>query len=128
MRNMERPPLEFMATDRPADDVETLVRAFFRSEVPSPWPELSLPVAEPSARPRNRGQWQRRLLLAACVAFLFLTTLSLSGSFREKDGPAARSLHGATATRRFPVPDFPELRGKAKARDEAKEQPTAPNR
>lgn len=103
MRNMERPPLEVIAGDRSADDVDGLLREFFRSEMPKSWPELKLP-AGPGPEVGRGLRVPSRWLLAASVVLLLATSLALTASFREKQGTAVRPSSRSTATRAFPLP------------------------
>lgn len=111
---MDRPPLRVIAADQPAGEVEELVRAFFRSELPNPWPELAVPPTASEARPRDQWSWRSRILLAASVAFLLVSTLALADRFRDQGGPAAIP-RGATAAARFPAAPGVPVRDKAPA-------------
>jgi hypothetical protein len=66
------------------DELDALLHAFFRAEMPNPWPQLKAPVpasldettkAPPSSWSRSRS----RFALAASVALLMLTSWWLSG-------------------------------------------------
>ena len=68
------------------DELEGMLRSFFRAEVPDPWPMMKAP-AEPVVvklpKPR-RSTWLRigpRLAIAASVAFLLLGYLALGSIF-----------------------------------------------
>lgn len=69
-------------------ELDEVLRAFYRSEMPHPWPELKLPVAETalplprSERRHRRSLWNSRFALAASIALLLLGSLLLSGAFR----------------------------------------------
>jgi hypothetical protein len=92
---MEPPVAGWRGPGSPGDDREALLRAFFRAELPHPWPNLSPP--EPAAMPARNGlarqkalgRWlpalgagvRSRLALAATVGLLLLGTLLLSGRF-----------------------------------------------
>ncbi|HJT78424.1 MAG TPA: hypothetical protein VJ739_14570 [Gemmataceae bacterium] len=81
----------------PGDDPEAQLRAFFRAEMPHPWPGLTPPdyvTPLPSrngtgAAPGKRLRWlpalragvRSRLALAATIGLLLLGTLLLSGRF-----------------------------------------------
>jgi hypothetical protein len=72
---------------RPSDDLDGLLRAFYRSEVPDPWPVLK-PPAEPTSRsgysgPRRWPLQSSRWVLAASVALLLIGQLFLSARFSE---------------------------------------------
>jgi hypothetical protein len=79
MSLLEPPPL------RPGDDLDGLLRAYFRKEMPSPWPAPKLPPVRtlPFSRPgtARRPLVGSRLALAAAVALLLLGSLLLPGKF-----------------------------------------------
>lgn len=83
--NVERSP---MSSRRPGgwpNDVDDLLRDFFRAEMPNPWPEIQLPEVDAPAKPlATRGylSWSRGVL-AASVLFLLLGQMALSGRFAE---------------------------------------------
>jgi hypothetical protein len=104
MSNVD-PPLDVRKPGRPPGDLDGLLRAFFRAEMPHPWPAAQIPE-QPSpflqrngtaahlngedrrpagiaARlaPRSWTKVRSRLALAASVALLLLGTLLLSGKF-----------------------------------------------
>jgi hypothetical protein len=69
---------------RPPEDLDALLRAYFRSEMPEPWPTLQPPadVVPPPARkrwPMNASRW----VLAASVALLLVGQVVLSGKFTD---------------------------------------------
>jgi hypothetical protein len=77
-----RPPLDANGVGHGGDDLDEVLSAFFRSEMPSPWPQLQLPeqasparppvrLARPAPAPSSRP-WLRspRFALAASVALL----------------------------------------------------------
>jgi hypothetical protein len=73
------------------DEVDDLLRAFFRSEMPDPWPAwspskppASLPT--PAPRPRLRPLFRSRFTLAASVAILLIGQLWLLGSYKKNAG------------------------------------------
>jgi hypothetical protein len=123
-------------------DVEGLLRAYFRSEMPHPWPRAPLPAARPLVA---TSLWQRtrpRLALAACVALLLTGYLSLAGSFPREQGPSgALPLNGhvigdrpshKSRSVRPPLQPRQKLQDSSKAAEpEAQEQPewllTAPD-
>lgn len=76
------------ATDfQRSDDLDEMLSAFYKSEMPHPWPALQLPAAEatlPLVRSERKlpSLWNSRFALAASVALLLLGTLLLSGAFR----------------------------------------------
>lgn len=75
-------------TDASHDELDQTLRAFYRSEMPHPWPALQLPVVSetplslPHARRQRRPLWNSRFALAASIALLLLGSLLLSGAFR----------------------------------------------
>jgi len=90
---------EHTGEDRP-DETDRLLTAYFRSEVPSPWPSLPTPGSTRVATAvRNHHLTQSRLMLAASIATLLigswlLTGLRLgSGNFVR--GPGASVHEGA---------------------------------
>jgi hypothetical protein len=74
---------------QPADDLDGLLRNFFRSEMPDPWP--APPSVTAAGRPAERGarptvsrRWFRhggRFALAAGVLFFLLGYLALTSAF-----------------------------------------------
>src|SRR5215218_9643248 len=69
----------------PEQDVDQLLGAFFKSEIPDPWPAFEPPVRRTlpfrPAPQRRRFVLGSRLALAASVAGLMLCGWLLSGSF-----------------------------------------------
>jgi hypothetical protein len=95
------PPNRHPAGDGPPDDLDRLLRAFFRREVPTPWPRWKAPAAASLARVRG-PLTTSRLALAASVAALLAGGWLLGP--RLPTPPAPDSLQDGAAT----VP--PELR------------------
>jgi hypothetical protein len=101
----EPSPVDWPNRGRPPEDPDGLLRAFFRAELPHPWPgcgrpEVSAPVLGANGtgpgrpRPREttpplRPALRSRLALAAAALLLLLGTLALSGQFRTDtpEGP-----------------------------------------
>ena len=85
MRFVELPPL------KPSDDLEALLRAFFRSQMPPSWPSPRLPLASvmPLRRPPRIGSSliRSRWALAASVALLLLSSLLLPSRFTHDVNP-----------------------------------------
>lgn len=109
MNVTERNPREF---DYPELDV--LLRNFFRSEMPDPWPELKAPVEVkfPPARstPRRWSSIRGKLALAASVAVLMVGSWCLSGGTPDySQGPEPSLGDPGQANNRF-LQDF--LNGK----------------
>jgi hypothetical protein len=68
------------------DDVDGLLRAFYKAEMPNPWPPLEAPAARNVVLPfrpaaKRFPMLRTRLALAACVAFLVAGPLALSAYF-----------------------------------------------
>jgi hypothetical protein len=79
------------------DDLDRILTAYFRSEVPSPWPSLPTPgTTQPAAVFRSHRLLQSRLVLAASIATLLLGSWLLTG---KRLGPANSgvSLHEGAA-------------------------------
>jgi hypothetical protein len=97
------PPTVGRGGNGSGDELDTLLRAFFQSEMPHPWPALSLPETEEQARPvvpltpAPSHPWvpvHSRLALAASVGLL------LAGSWF-----LAEQFHTAAPGDRPPPPD-----------------------
>jgi hypothetical protein len=91
--NVEKPPLNPRRFERRPDDVDGLLRAFFRAKMPDPWPALKVP-ARPVSRPlpssRRRPWWGSRFALAATVALCLAGSALLAGLF-PASGPVMPS-------------------------------------
>lgn len=78
-------PMDHRDPELPADALDQLIRAFYRAEMPDPWPALKLPTATASAPapPRERVHpWlSGRMALAASVVLLLCGTWYLAGLF-----------------------------------------------
>jgi hypothetical protein len=79
--------------EQPRDDVDRLLRDFFRAEMPDPWPELSPPEALPlrpmKARTNRWAGLRRRFAVAASVGLVLVGYLFLARAFpgTSSDGP-----------------------------------------
>jgi hypothetical protein len=62
----------------PTDDVDGVLRAFFKKEMPTPWPKAPVVVAK---TPKGWPMMRSRLALAASVGLLALGLSSLAGAF-----------------------------------------------
>ncbi len=77
---------------RPADELDGLLRAYFRAELPHPWP------AAPGTASSRRGvtpawqRWHRHLALAAAVSFFLAGSFLLTRGFPEVKPGAAPTL------------------------------------
>lgn len=71
-------------TGLPECDVDAVLRRFYRSEMPAPWPVLKPPQAH-DAGWRTTSWWRvgRRLVLSAAGVVLFAGYLSLAGRFHD---------------------------------------------
>ena len=72
----ERPRLDLRRSGRLGDDLDGLLRDFFRAQLPEPWPALKPPAALPlrllpPAAPRW-SRWRSRFALAASVGLLMV--------------------------------------------------------
>jgi hypothetical protein len=110
------PPVDWQTSGRLGPDPDGLLRAFYRSEMPDPWPAFRRPNDQPRSavagpppagrtphhgtaprarRPRLATAVRGRLALAAAAAVLLLGTLLLAGRFHGSpaelpyDGPPA---------------------------------------
>ncbi len=84
------------------DDLDRSLRAFFRAEMPNPWPSLEAPLSRPSVlssrlAPATTTAWNSRYALAASVAALIFGTFLLSGSFRTDGMPSIPLPRGGDA-------------------------------
>ena len=106
MNFVTRPPIDANGVGHGPDDLDEALFAFFRSEMPNPWPQLKLPSRIPSAPPvrlptavpsPSRRPWFRspRFALAASVTLLIggyavmsaaLTPPTLDTTILEKAG------------------------------------------
>jgi hypothetical protein len=95
MRISEPPTVDRAGKGNPGDELDTLLRAFFQSELPHPWPALPLPETEAPARPvvpftppAASHPWvpvHSRLALAASVGLLLAGSWFLAGQFQPAD-------------------------------------------
>jgi hypothetical protein len=115
----------------PDDELDGLLRAFFRAERPDPWPAMKAPpqtlpfvprtvngrgaakqslptLPTPATKATRRPLWRSRLALAASVALLLGGTLFLprtSLQWQEPAGPDAPGGHPTADTRNRPLHD-----------------------
>src|SRR5262249_29702899 len=73
------------------DELEGMLRSFFRAEVPDPWPTMKFPEPAVKLHKPRRSTWLRigpRLAIAASVAFLLIGYLALGSIFpkHQADG------------------------------------------
>src|SRR6516164_7032775 len=79
MNQSLQPPTQLGDARSPEDEIDGLLRAYFRAEMPHPWPTFQAPVPLQEARPLRRFSLMRsRLALAASVALIILGSLFLA--------------------------------------------------
>jgi len=70
-------------------DVDGVLRRFFRSEMPDPWPEVQVPASAPVVR--RRFNWMHagsRLALAASILLMVFGYVALAGKFPTEATPS----------------------------------------
>ena len=98
----------------PDDEIDGLLRAFYRAQVPHPWPALKAPAAPPRTTPVRPAPsrpplWRSRFALAASVALLALSSLFLPGKApRAPQSPARPSIGPGSAQRNKLPPVAPD--------------------
>jgi hypothetical protein len=110
MKSVTRPPLDANGVGHAGDDLDEVLFAFFRSEMPQPWPPLKLPdrtppapkvrpvpaAPAPTARPWFRSP---HFALAASVALLIggyaLLSAALTPPAKSDNPPALNEKVGA---------------------------------
>ena len=100
--SMIQPPAEPLQPGQASDDVDGLLRDFFHSALPNPWPVP--PTRAQDVLPFTHStSWKRRarsvLALAASIALLAVTLALVSGKFGGRppvgfphDGPGATNM------------------------------------
>jgi hypothetical protein len=93
MRIVEPPSLDSPWRGPAGDDLDGLLSAFFRSEMPRSWSAPELPDEQPRTlplpSPRRRSILRSRLALAASIALLLAGAWFLSGEFASITGPGS---------------------------------------
>jgi hypothetical protein len=102
----------------PANDVDGVLHAFFKAQMPAPWPSLKAPP-NVAATAKGWPMMRSRLALAASVALLALALSFVSGAFHGRPNPSENpiAVDGATAsTENDPLqhPVQPPLKVKAR--------------
>lgn len=107
---------------QPPDDVDDLLRAFFKAQMPKSWAAPDVPASRRAAPPlvaRSAKGWplmRSRLAVAASVALLVGGSLMLAGAFQGRpNGPAAPTIINDKAEALNPdgtpkTPKSPEIR------------------
>ena len=96
------PPLINRSHFSPSDDeLDGLLRSFFREELPHSWPALTppAPAVVPLAAAPTLGLSRSRVALAASVALLLGGQAWLSHSFQEEETPTENSAAGLRTAR-----------------------------
>jgi len=87
MNYIVRPPSDPNLFGRRQDDLDGLLRAFYREELPDPWPMLKPPSPSPSKPSKAAGSgskpslFRSRFALAATIALCLIGSLGLCGRF-----------------------------------------------
>jgi hypothetical protein len=102
MRFLDPPTLDAARRGLPGDDLDGLLSAFFRTEMPCPWPGAPVPEETPvifRPAPVRRSSFRSRLALAASVALLIAGAWLLGDSFKDApdNHPDASNLTDSTA-------------------------------
>jgi hypothetical protein len=117
MKFVTRPPSDANGVGHRGDDLDGALFAFFRSEMPRPWPQLKLPDDAPAARPPVRPaeatpapsprSWFRspRFALAASVALLIGGYAVMSAALTPP-APENPSLKGSSASPKSVMEDM----------------------
>jgi hypothetical protein len=115
MKSLQQSVVEPQVGNRSPDDLDGLLRAFFRAQVPEPWPLLKSPATKSSQQgpgaPRGLSLLRSRIALAASLLILLLGQLFISGMFSDYAHSTADGDRGKTeATNLNRRPRFPVLR------------------
>src|SRR5258708_1695019 len=101
----------------PGDDLDVLLGAFFKSEMPAPWPAFTrsasartLPLPPRRTAPLRRLAFNSRLSLVASVAFLLLAAWLLTGKFAPSTGTLLPELTPGAADRKEAFPFLPDAK------------------
>jgi hypothetical protein len=76
------------------DELDGMLRSFFRAEVPDPWPTMKFPEPVLKLHKPRRSTWLRigpRLAIAASVAFLLIGYLALGSIFPKHEANGLNS-------------------------------------
>jgi hypothetical protein len=108
MRFSEPPPIDCAGKGRSTDELDTLLRAFFESEMPHPWPARPFPETAEQTRPvvpfkpTPAHPWvpiNSRLALAASIGLLLAGSWFLAEQFQPNatEQPTAGWEHNPAA-------------------------------
>jgi hypothetical protein len=94
MNDRIKPPVTLRLSEGQPDELDRLLRGYFRKEMPRPWPPLRS-VEGKRSRPvqRGRGRWPRlspRLVLVAAMVLLLVGYVVLASKF---PGSTSNGLH-----------------------------------
>ncbi len=78
MSSVVRPPVDPARVGRGGDWLDEVLRDFFRSEMPAPWPA----PARATPLPRRTRVSHGRFALAASVGLLLIGSLTMAGALR----------------------------------------------
>jgi hypothetical protein len=96
----------------PKDDLDDLLRQYFRSQVPQSWPECTPPVARRKV-PRSRFVLAASIVVVA-VGLYFASNLCRSPAPEERLDPNAATAKVRSVSmppvQKPPLPDVPNLR------------------
>jgi len=132
MNSVKVPPVSSNGVGHGHDDLGNALRAFFRSEMPQPWPKMKLPTQERVIAPfppptASKKSWPRRWLfnsrtaLAAALGVLIVGHLLLSDTLKPKaldplDGgppttadPRLTRPTDADRVKQVPAPEDPDV-------------------
>ena len=88
MNSLQQPRAGSLQFDRASDELDGLLGAFFRAQVPEPWPALKLPATlslrEEGAAARRSSLFRSRFVLAASLLILLLSQLFISNMFSHR--------------------------------------------
>jgi hypothetical protein len=119
MNFIEPPSTRVSGTGPDAGDIDSLLRRYFRSAMPKPWPTVAQP-ALPIRSPRRFGVvWRSRLTLAASVACLLIGSVWFANRAPEKasqssgwqEGRNRKELRQSPQSNPFVLPSTPKHRG-----------------
>jgi hypothetical protein len=103
MKFVTRPPIDANGVGHGGDDLDEVLFAFFRSEMPRPWPQMKRPDETPAVRPALPApappprSWFRspRFALAASVALLIGGYAVMSAALTPPTKPEPERITGS---------------------------------